>query len=136
MSAIEWNEGFHIGVAEIDAQHEKLVSMANELYYAFMSGEDNAVLSEIVTGMSDYSVYHFGTEEALMRDHGYPQSEGHLAQHKEFTNKTLDFLLTYVSGEDQGLTIEVLDYLMDWWVRHIKGTDMAFGRFLQSKSVA
>lgn len=95
MPHIDWNAGLHIGIPEIDEQHEKLTAMINELYYAFMDGRDKAVLSSIIIGVADYTGYHFDAEEKRMRQADYPEAAVHFGEHREFLDKSIDFLLAY-----------------------------------------
>ena len=129
MPEIEWNDSLHVGIPKIDAQHQKLTGMINELYYAYMNGEDKKVLSGIITGLSDYTTYHFGTEEQIMASAGYENMAEHVGQHHEFVSRTIDFLLAYLEDKEE-LTVEVLDYLTDWWLVHINNVDRKMCRTL------
>lgn len=135
MGEITWCSDFCVGVAEIDAQHERLVSMVNELFRAYMQGQERKVLYGIVTNLGDYTAYHFSTEERLMAAHGYPEAAAHRAEHREFVGKSIDFLLAYASDKMENLAPEVLDYLEDWLLKHIRGTDVKLGKFLRAKGV-
>jgi hemerythrin-like metal-binding protein len=136
MGKITWCSDFCVGVAEIDAQHEHLVSMVNELFRAYMQGREKEVLSDIITGLSDYTAYHFSTEERLMDEHAYPATAEHRLEHREFIDRSIDFLLAYTSSnQEQDLAPVVLDYLEDWLLKHIRGTDVELGKFLRDKGV-
>jgi hemerythrin-like metal-binding protein len=135
MPPITWHPGLHIGIPEIDEQHEKLTGMINELCLAHAEGRDKAVLSEIIIGVSDYAGYHFDAEEKRMREAADPEIEAHLAQHREFLGRSIGFLLSFVDGREE-LTVEVLDYLTGWWVAHITGTDKNLGRYLAGRGAA
>ncbi|TVM16270.1 hemerythrin [Oceanidesulfovibrio indonesiensis] len=133
MPQIDWTPDMHIGVAEIDAQHEKLTGMINALCYAYMDGKEREVLSPIINELHDYAHYHFTTEEKYMKQLGerYDFIEQHRAKHGEFFSTVIDFLLRYVSGEDTELTPELLDYLTDWWRDHIMGVDQGLGEVIR-----
>lgn len=133
MAQIEWGTNMFIGVEDIDAQHEKLTKLINDLYYAYMEGKERDVLSPIINELHDYAHYHFDTEAAYMKRLGdsYGFSEGHLAKHSEFFSTVIDFLLQYVSGKDEEITPELLDYLTDWWRGHIMGIDQGLGEAIR-----
>lgn len=135
MPEIIWNDSLQVGITEIDAQHERLITMINELYYAYMNGVEQDVLSKVITGVSDYTAYHFSTEERLMEEYGYPHAEEHIAQHREFTRRSIDFLMAHVEGKEE-LSAEVIDYLTDWWMGHINDVDRRLAHALKSKGVA
>ncbi|WP_029893412.1 bacteriohemerythrin [Desulfohalovibrio reitneri] len=133
MPQIEWTDDLRIGVERIDAQHEKLTGLINELYYAYMQGREQDVLARTIREVSDYTLYHFADEEKLMAEIGYPELEAHKARHREFANKTIGFLLASVeSGEN--LTPEVLDYLTDWWLNHIQRVDATIAEHIEKES--
>ena len=132
MGEISWGKGMYIDVAEIDQQHERLVGMANKLYHAYMAGEERKVLAGIIQGMSDYAREHFATEERYMTAHNYPDMEAHLEAHRSFAESSTRFLIEYLAGK-QEMSAEILDFLTDWWLRHITVTDKAMGAFLKDQ---
>ncbi len=81
-----WNEHFNTGLSEVDEQHRKLVEILNRLAsnIAYGSGEDS--LNEIFEELTNYSIYHFETEEAIW--HKYlpndPLDSDHQAEHQKF----------------------------------------------------
>ncbi len=48
MALIQWDGSFSVKVAEIDQQHQKLVSMINDLNDAMKQGKGKDVLGKIV----------------------------------------------------------------------------------------
>lgn len=135
MPEICWNPSLNIGVADIDEQHEKLTGLINELYQSYAAGRAKEIITRIIGELSDYACYHFGTEEKLMVETGYPERDVHVAQHRVFMEKTIGFLVDTTKGEEE-LSTEVLDYLTDWWLGHIRGTDMRLAAFLKEKGKA
>ncbi|MFW5488351.1 MAG: bacteriohemerythrin [Desulfovibrio sp.] len=129
MPVILWCDSMLTGIQEVDEQHENLTAMINELYYAYVDGKDQTVLSKIISGVSDYTKDHFSTEERLMKEHEYPDTTAHMQQHRKFEDKSIDFLIAYTEGKHE-LTSEVLDYLTDWWLNHIQGDDRRLTDFL------
>lgn len=132
---IQWNESLMLGIGEIDAQHEKLIALINDLHDAFTQGKEKKVVDDIVSEAHDYIGYHFSTEQRLMEEHGYPGTDGHVDEHEDYILKSSEHLMA--SQEDEtGLADEVLDYLTGWWKTHINGTDRKLAQFLKGKGVA
>ena len=69
MAAITWESKLEVGIKTIDKQHRKWVELYNALDRALETGEEEKKLAETLDALIDYSGYHFGTEEALMRQH-------------------------------------------------------------------
>ena len=131
---MNWDNSFSVNVAEIDLQHQTLLSMVNELSDAMKQGQGNDVLGNIVSGLINYAETHFKTEEKYFNQFGYPDSAAHIQEHTAFVQKISDFK----DGFEQGkllLSIEIMNFLSDWLQNHIKGSDKKFGPFLTAKGV-
>lgn len=132
MAFIEWSEKFLTGVKEADEQHKKLVEVVNELYEAMKQGKGKEVLDKILDELVKYADYHFSTEETLMSKYGFPELAAHKKEHENFKVKIKEFLEKKAKGEVT-LSIEVMNFLKEWLVKHIMGTDKKYGPFLQQK---
>lgn len=73
--------------------------------------------------MLDYTRYHFGTEEDLMRNSGHPNFLKHKAEHDNFVNKVAEFEESYKKGSILALRMEVIRFLRDWLLNHILTVD-------------
>lgn len=135
MGAICWNQGMCLGNERIDQQHKKLTDLINELYQAFTAGRDKDILAQLIREVSAYCLYHFSDEEKLMAEIGYPDAEHHTAQHRTFVLKTVDFLVDAADGKED-ISLEMLDFLTDWWIGHIQGTDMRLGEHLKARGLS
>jgi len=134
MALIQWNEGLSVGVAEIDRQHQQLIKMINELNDAMRQGKGKEVLGKIITGLANYTVTHFGTEEKYFAQYGYPEADSHKKAHADFTKKVTEFKSNFDQGRI-GLSIEILDFLSDWLQKHIKVVDKKYGPFFNEKGL-
>jgi hemerythrin len=134
MHAIEWNNTYSIGVAEIDAQHKKLIEMLGELFKYVQTGHGVDIISKTLNSLSDYTVYHFEFEENLMVKYSYPYINEQKTQHRELRERVIKFLKDY-SNDNNKLTIDVMKTMFDWLNNHIKGTDKKFGLYLNNKEI-
>jgi hemerythrin len=125
MDLVRWNESLSVKVTEIDRQHQKLVSMINELGEAMRQGKGKDALSKIINGLVSYTVTHFKTEEKYFDQFGYPKRDSHKKEHAEFVKKVSDFKDGFENGSIT-LTIEIMYYLSDWVQKHIKGSDKLY----------
>lgn len=134
MALITWNESLSVNVAEIDQQHQKLVSMINELNDAMKQGKGKEVLKKIVSGLISYTATHFKTEERYFDHFGYPDTENHKKEHAAFVQKVMDFNNGFEKGKF-GLSLEVMDFLSTWLQTHIKGTDKKYSKFFNDNGL-
>jgi len=135
MSYLEWSDDLRVGVADVDRQHQTLVAMVNDLHTAMQEGRGKDILGSTIAGLIDYTVVHFATEERYFGTFGYADAAVHKAQHQGFVEQVEDFRRGF--DEDRlMLSIDVMDFLSTWLVEHIKGSDRAFGPFLNECGVA
>ncbi|MBL0284595.1 MAG: hemerythrin family protein [Zoogloea sp.] len=89
-----WNDSLMTGVPEIDEQHRILVHTFNEASEKLCGESAPEVLEAITQDLLSYALYHFETEELLMRDAGYESEDGadarrHRAEHRDFSTQVL-----------------------------------------------
>ncbi|NTV29170.1 MAG: bacteriohemerythrin [Candidatus Omnitrophica bacterium] len=131
----KWDDSFLTGVPEMDTQHKKLVRMVNDLNRAMQAHRTNDVLNGIVDALIDYTAKHFKDEEGVMSKAGFPDLAKHRQVHKSLVTKVLDVQKKLKSGEAV-VGSELLEFLKDWLVNHIKGTDKKYGQFIRSAKSA
>ena len=134
MALISWNAHFLTHIGEIDKQHQGLVAMVNELHDAMLKGKAKDLLKTLLIRLVDYTKTHFGTEENLMRQHGYPQYMAHKALHDKLTAQVVELKSQLELGQPV-LTTDVLHFLKNWLMDHIRKEDLQFGPFLIGKGV-
>ncbi|ACH40862.1 hemerythrin family protein [Citrifermentans bemidjiense Bem] len=121
---VEWDGTLELGVKEIDEHHRKLIEILNQCYQALMLHNHTRQLKEVVRELQDYTQYHFGTEERIMSELGYPAATAHLEAHRQFIASIAEFDQRASAGESF-VAIEVLTFLQEWLVAHILSTDRA-----------
>ena len=131
---VSWDDSLSVGIQAIDDEHQKLLSLINNLQTAVLypTGEsfERQALSELV----DYTKYHFEREEKLMQENGYPDFEPHKQQHEEMIEKVNRFLESY-ENDREGTVDELTGFLKTWLINHIAGTDQKYSQFLRDKGV-
>ncbi|MBF0570166.1 MAG: hemerythrin family protein [Candidatus Omnitrophica bacterium] len=125
MEIVSWSESYSVGVAEIDAQHKKLVSILNLLVSSMAQGAEKKVLSSILTDLAEYAGYHFDTEERYMEKFNFPGLESHRMEHQWFKTKVTTLLEADKNGEPV-VAVELLEFLWEWLRKHILGVDQKF----------
>lgn len=134
MSLLQWSDRLSVNIKEIDGQHQKLVDMVNRLHDAMKAGKADGILMQIVGEMKNYAAEHFGTEELHMQAHGYPDYAPHKNEHDKFVAKVVQVEGDLKSGKC-AMSMEILDFLSNWLVNHIKGTDKKYSPFLNAAGV-
>ena len=136
MAILQWSSALSVGVEEIDAQHQQLISHINALVRAMEKGQGRSEVSQTLQFLQDYVVTHFGAEEKIMRQSVYPAYAVHKAQHDAFVR---DFKPLRQKLEKEGATaalvIQVQHQVCDWTVNHVCQTDKKLGQFLIARKV-
>jgi hemerythrin len=125
MPLIKWDKSLSVNVAEIDKQHQKLIDLINQLHELMKTGEGKDAIGPVLSDLINYAATHFRTEETFFDRFNYEFTIQHKIEHKKFVEKVLAFQDKYDKGNTT-LTIEVMNFLKDWLIVHIKGTDMKY----------
>jgi hemerythrin-like metal-binding protein len=132
---MEWNDKLSVGVASIDAQHKKLVAMANGLYDAMKAGHGKEILNETLAGLINYTVTHFKYEEKLFAQTAYAKAAPHLKEHEDLTKQVLAIQEKMKAGVSFAQSMEVMEFLKNWLINHIMVSDKAYGPHLTAKGI-
>ncbi len=131
---IEWSKKYSVDVQEIDEQHKKLIEIINDLFAAFKKGKARLILREILDKMMQYADYHFKTEEELLNQCHYAELEKHKKQHDEFIKKVNKFYNDYKGGKIS-VTYDVINFLRDWILQHIKKSDKNYMQCMKDAGI-
>ncbi|MCW9088446.1 MAG: bacteriohemerythrin [Gammaproteobacteria bacterium] len=118
-----WSDDLNTGIAEIDAENQKIVHYLNALSDARESG-DSAVLGTTLDNLLDYAVNHFLFEEHLMAEANYKYRASHEAIHEMFAKKLADLRGRHSAGEDVHQAL--ISMLRDWVNIHIRQEDQKY----------
>lgn len=133
---ILWRDEYLTGIERIDEQHKVLVNTLNEANVRLSACVTRDLLEQITRDLLSYALYHFETEESLMREYGYPEladtdAEQHLLEHRSFSKRVVALRDGLRDGE-LVTREELLSFLNNWLVNHILHTDKRLGSFLIS----
>ena len=110
----QWDASFDIRNHHLNEQHKHLFHLINELN---LHKEDPHKLK----GLLDYVVMHFKTEEDLF--HSKHWAEDKATAHKAIHDK---FVSDAVAATSKGVNDEVIAFVKNWLVQHIKASDMQY----------
>jgi hemerythrin len=117
-----------VGIDEIDAQHQVLVDLVNEMHDAIHARHGSEVVQDVLGKLADYTKIHFAVEESLMRILGYPGYEEHKAQHEELIHSMVDLQHKVQTGKT-AIGFELMHFLKIWLTKHIMESDMQYSDY-------
>jgi hemerythrin-like metal-binding protein len=128
---IGWSDDFALNLPEIDAQHQVLFGLIDELWKAIVarSGRDDQL--RLIGDLEDYAVQHFKEEELFMQATGFPKLASHKLAHETYVRRITSERASIVSGSPS-LSLDLLRFLQDWLVDHIMASDREYARNYES----
>lgn len=132
MSLLEWKEEYSVGIEELDEQHKHMFGLINKLYDAMRESRQGAYLDELLKELADYGKLHTETEESYFTKYDYPHKDTHIQAHDAYKKHVDDFI---EKESNSVLSMEILDFLQDWWIGHITGTDQDYATYFKEKGV-
>lgn len=135
MPLMTWTPKLSVGVDVLDEDHKRLVALVNELFDAMHAGHGRDSLGRILEGLVQYTRIHFAREEKFFAQTGYPGAEPHRKEHADLTGQVLEIQRKYAAGASAVLSIEVMQFLKNWLVNHIQGSDQKYGPHLNAKGI-
>ncbi len=133
-NALEWDASFATGVPRYDEQHKVLFKMVNDLHDAMQQKRSKEAIGRILNGLADYTVNHFADEERSFSQTGYSEETQHKQLHKKLVDQVVELQGKFKSGEAL-LTQDVITFLQDWLINHIKGVDKRYGPHLSKNGI-
>jgi len=130
-----WTDKLSVGVKELDEDHKQLVGMINTLYDGMSKGKGKETLGPILDGLIGYARFHFGHEEEFFAKSEYPHAAAHKAEHNNFTRQVLDIQTRLRSGAAGSLSLEGMNFLKNWLVVHIQGSDKKYGAHFNANGI-
>lgn len=127
---IKWEDSYSVGVSHIDEQHKIFFGILNELNESVFAMKSQDVLGKIFKELSDYSNYHFDTEEKYFADFNYDGAQPHIAEHKNYI-KRLGEIEAKIGADETKTALELIDFMEDWMVHHIDVMDKGYTKCFQ-----
>ncbi len=131
MAIFEWDDSISLHIPVIDEQHKELLGWIAALNDAVQKGEGAQVIGDVLLKLISYVCFHFEEEERLLLSSNYPDFVGHRKEHDDFVKRLQDIQEHFHDGEE--LSRNTLEFMSDWIVLHIRGTDQKYGQLLRAK---
>ncbi len=131
MPHLDWSDALNLGVEEVDRQHRHLVEIANELLDEVRSENGQKAVDHAIAKLREYTLEHFRSEEEFMNSIGYPEREAHEQEHELLTRQVKKYQKALYQ-KDVVSVEEVKNFLKEWLIGHILGSDMKIAKFLRS----
>lgn len=133
MPVYAWDQEYATGIPSIDAQHQWMFKLVQELYDAYRSGKAKEAIPGMLTNLVSYCLTHFNDEEAQMKQHRFPALAFHREEHRQLMTRVYHLHERYANNEPD-VAMEMSILLSNWLKTHIQEQDQVFAEFLRPSS--
>jgi len=131
---ITLSKDMETGVGMIDSQHKELIDRINDVTAMGVKSFSAEEAQKTIDLLGEYIIKHFGDEEKLQAQSGYPKFEWHKEQHQIYINGFEKLKKEFEeNGYSAKFTIDLNSSIIKWIVQHIKSVDVEFGKFYNTK---
>ncbi len=131
MAYFEWANDMVIDGGPIDADHQYLVRLVNELHTATSQGRGHEVVGRILEELIAYTVDHLQREERQMELVRFPNLVRHKKKHADFVASLERLQQRYEQGQIT-VAASLSSVLRDWLSLHIRRSDKELQVFLRT----
>lgn len=123
MQGISWSKELKLGIKPIDANHRKLISIANEFINAASQRSKTATLVRLLTKLRESAVSHINNQERFMATVRYHRRARHSLANQRFKVAMQRFQHhIQVAG---GVNVNDVQYFKKSLINHIKDSKQA-----------
>lgn len=126
-NSIQWLPKYAVGNKEIDEQHKVLFTMINDFYH--QDSKEEAII--LFHNLSSYIDLQFESEENLLRQINYPETEKHIKEHLEL-RENLDVLQSKLDDYNFEIQHKIATFIYSWLTAHILKSDMGYRAYALS----
>jgi hemerythrin len=127
---IVWKPEYAVGNDAIDAQHQKMFAIINNVYSQMRAGLSNDEMHHLLEAAHAYAQKHFRSEEDAMRSYGYPDLEIHQREHRKYEQEVRS-LMRRQARQVEPLAYDLLSFLKNWWQEHVTNRDQQYAPCLE-----
>ena len=129
---IQWDRKYETGQPLIDAEHRLLVMLFRKLDVAIKTHQSDSTVSRIILEVRKFVEFHFVSEENLMRETDYPETDSHRTIHSELLLSLTSMTAKLASHREY--PEDLLYFLNDWLIEHIAGHDQQVAQHVRTSN--
>lgn len=132
--AYQFTKDLETGNPTIDGQHKELIEAINSLLEACSTGKGRDKLSETSNFLLSYTKRHFGDEERLQQQYGYPDAVNHKKYHEGFV-KVVNDIVTELNSTGPTIVLvgKINNSIASWLLNHITREDVKVAKHIKEK---
>lgn len=129
---LAWHDAYRSGNALLDAQHEQMFELGNDLLDAVVSGAPLDSVLRMYRRALDRATIHFADEEQKQAEIGYPDRRAHALEHTDLIERA--WRQAELGAEGKVSPAELFQFLAyEVIVQHMLVSDRRFFPYLESR---
>lgn len=131
-----------VGVRRFNADHRALMNQVLDLQKLIDSlargkptDKQWRKIDETLSFLMRYMRKHFGEEESLMGQHGYPGLAEHRKDHQRFISKIDELKKELLENRNASFAVDLNFFLVEWFLTHTARLDTEYAEFFRAKGV-
>jgi len=134
MTLLSVNHFSTVDIRAMDDQHGILMDTLHELRLAVVRGYNREEVSHLLKQLIEFTRMHFGSEELLMEQFGFPEFLEHRDEHQRLLVQIQESANKMLHGESMHMR-PLLGFLSDCYREHMEGPDREYGPWLNARGV-
>ncbi|MCB9497167.1 MAG: hemerythrin family protein [Fibrobacteria bacterium] len=134
MALIRWKDEYLTSIGSIDEQHQRLFELINAIYDMMRLGRGAESIAAALSDLTEYTRFHFGSEETLMSETGFSSREAHAAEHVRLLDEIRELRHRILDGSTV-MTMNEMYFLKDWLLNHFTGADQGLAKHLKKSAI-
>ena len=134
-----FTDKYKTGVELIDTEHKQLFDIirdVNDLIHEELLHDKYDEIMRLLAELREYTEFHFGDEEALMKEIHYPAYDAQKRAHTAFIERLVEIDLSELDAMDdnqQEYLTDLIAFHLTWLTNHILGSDKKIGEFIRAQ---
>lgn len=124
----------YYGVARMDREHAKHLSLLNDLKAAVRSGAPDDLVYALLAQLVKETDLHFISEQLAMKLNAYEAYEAHFLEHQRLRTAVYELKDNLSSGTETDKQT-LIEALRGWLIVHIQTADQMLSEHLRSRAI-
>jgi hemerythrin len=124
---VAWTKNLSVGVAAMDDDHKKLIAIINDLHDGIIAGHKKEILASALDHLAEYTRFHFAREEEMLAKTNYLAAPIHKMEHAGFVSRLSNLQERFKTAPIAMIDLELMNFLRNWLLTHIQGSDKQYG---------
>ena len=135
MPLMTWTEKLSVGVGVLDEDHKRARGHGKRAVRGHAGGAWPRFPRTHPGWTGALHARTFAREEKLFAQTGYPATAPHKHEHDALTRQVLEVQRKHAAGSATTLSLEVMQFLKNWLINHIQGSDQKYRAHLNANGI-